>query len=82
MRVFALDDGDSLVAALENRLSRLLCLGDLALEQIGRCEGIVSTNAPILRVFGVANRWVLNVELKKTSVANWWRGEAELYVQT
>lgn len=46
--VAALDDLDCLVAALEDGFSRLRCLGDLALQKVGRCEGVVAANAPIL----------------------------------
>jgi hypothetical protein len=53
--VTALNDLDCLIAALQNGLSRLLRLRDFALEKVWGCEGVVATNAPILRVGSISN---------------------------
>jgi hypothetical protein len=46
--ILALYDGDRLVAPVEYCLSRLGRLWDLALEEVGGREGVVSADAPIL----------------------------------
>ena len=56
---------DSLIAAFDDSVSRLGRLGNLALEKIGRGEGIVAANAPVLRVVWVTDRRVRNVELER-----------------
>lgn len=62
--VFALDNGDSFIAGLDDSLSRLCRLWDLALQKVGRGEGIVASNAPVLRVVRVADGGVFDVELE------------------
>jgi hypothetical protein len=61
--IAALDNGDGLIARLDDRLPRLGRLRDLALQQVGRREGVVAANAPVLRVVRVADGGVLDVEL-------------------
>lgn len=53
--VAALDNLDGLIATLENSFSRLWGLGNLALQKVWGCEGVVATNSPVFGVGGVAN---------------------------
>jgi hypothetical protein len=61
--VSALDNGDGFIATLENRFAGFCRLGDLALQQVGRGEGVVAANAPVLRVVGIADGGVFDMEL-------------------
>lgn len=61
--VAALDDVNGLIAAGDDRLFRLLCLLDLVLQQVGRGQGVVAADAPVLRVVLVADVLVFYVEL-------------------
>ena len=71
---------DGLIAALEDGFSRLLRLRNLTLEEIWGCEGVVATNAPILRVGSITDRLVLDVELRnfvrEDELAGCWRGSS------
>jgi hypothetical protein len=53
--VTALNDFDCLIAALQDGVSRLLRLRNLALEEIWGCKRVVTADAPILRVGSIAD---------------------------
>ena len=65
--IAAVDDVGGFVACLNSRLLGTGRLGDLVLEQIGRGQRVVAADAPVLRVLGVADRLVLDVELNRVS---------------
>lgn len=58
-------DGGGFVAGGLGGDLGLLGLGNLVLQQIGRCERVVAPNAPVLRLGGVADQLVLEVELNR-----------------